>query len=186
VPQPDDAVPADVNSNVTDIQLLDLFNVLFLTSDQSIQLLEMMKSAKNDYDALELRCISNAKKSIPILEKMAKEPDIIMKDAAFTIQYDEMKNEEKKIDADYTATDKKYLQMLKEMLSDNQVHIIGKFVPIIDSPESEKSMPLSPIAATTDIDDTDKRLVSYLTSSNMIPLLQARLNGDFLPPAPMK
>ncbi len=174
LPAGDDVMPTAVKSNATDIRLLNLFNVLFVTPDQSLQLLALLKSAKKDYDALLQRNIDFTKKAVPVLEKY-------LNNAALAAQYTALKTEDNKIDADYAATDRKYLKMLKEMLTVNQVKTIGNFTPIIDLPGFGQAM-----AKTTDKDEIDRRTVSLLTSANLIPLLQSRMNGDIFPPAAKK
>ncbi|MEI6521629.1 MAG: hypothetical protein WCO98_16590 [bacterium] len=177
IPDNDDVVPASVKNNIIDTRLLNLFNVLFITPDQSSQLMTILKSAKKDYDMLQQRNIVLAKIAVPVLEKMLKDT----KDAMIATQYADIKADEKKIDADYAATDMKYLKQLKEMLTENQIRTIGNFTPVIDLPAMGQVM-----WKAVGSEDTDQRIASFLISSNLIPLLQARIDGDIFPPMAKK
>jgi hypothetical protein len=177
MPNNDDVVPAAVKSNVTDTRLLNLFNVLFITPDQSSQLMAILKSAKKDYDGWQQRNIEYSKNTLPVMEKIVKDPKL-------AAQYPDIKSEEKKLEADLAAIDKKYLKMLKEMLTENQVRTIGNFTPIIELLNQEAV--ISQAGKNNGSDDTDSKITAYLTSANLIPLLQARIDGDVFPPAAKK
>jgi hypothetical protein len=177
LPISDDVIPVAVKSNVTDIKLLNLFNMLFITPNQSSQLMTILKSAKKDYDMLQQRNIELAKKTVPVLEKMLKDA----KDVSIVSPYIDIRADEKKIDADYAATDMKYLKQLKEMLTENQIQTVGNFTPVIDLPTMGQVT--WKVAGN---EDAGKRLVSFFTSSNLIPLLQARIDGDVFPPIARK
>ncbi len=184
-PATDDVIPNAIKSNLTDISLLNLLNVLYLTPDQSKELMNILQAAKKDYDKLHQDNIKYSEKYKAFMELLVVNPEILKKDAATIAKYTDMNKENAIIDADYKTADAIYTKKIKAILTDNQIRTIANLTPIVNISSSESVKILS-IMENIMNNDTDKRMVSYLTSGNLIPLLQARIDGDFTAPAPKK
>lgn len=119
-----------VQATVADIRVLNLVNTLYLTPEQTRELLAMQNQARAEYDVLYAKQLDGIRASLPLLRQVrdawtaGKQPALALRE-----QMKALEGKRQEYAAADKAIDVKYLGQLKELLTDNQVTMIANFVP---------------------------------------------------------
>jgi len=132
----------------TDVQLLNLVNILSLTPEQTRALLGLEHKAKDEYSALDLKRSDLATKATPVLQQIR---DLADKDQSITPALKTalagIEKDRQSLNAQETKVDAGYVGDLSKLLTTDQVAIISHFDPSLVPPQiltgAEHGNPLS-------------------------------------------
>jgi hypothetical protein len=119
-----------VQATVADIRVLNLVNTLYLTPEQTRALLGIQNRARADYGVLLARQMEAVRAALPTMRQVRDAYAAGTQPApALREQMQGLEAKRQEFAAADTSIDKKYLDELKQLLTANQMSMIGNFVP---------------------------------------------------------
>jgi hypothetical protein len=114
-------------ATVNDIRVLNLTNSLYLTEEQITALAALERGAGEEYAGIEARRLALDRQALPMLRQLVAVPA----DPALQAQYAAYRKERVALLAEDARIDRRYLPQVKDLLTENQLAMVGNFIPCV-------------------------------------------------------